>query len=284
LLAASACSHQLAPTGTTAQGTAPSGRAAVPHYRHVVVVMEENRGFHQIIGNSAAPFENALARTGVNFTDAHARYHPSQPNYLEFFSGATHGVTNDHCITHRIDQPSLGGQLRTSGRTFTAYAEGLPAPGATVCRADNYRRYHDVPLAFSDVPTSRVVPFSRFPHGNYQRLPALAWVTPNLAHDMHDGTIATGDDWLRHHLGGYVRWAKGHDSLLMVAFDEDDGDDGSANHIPVILSGAHLKTGKSAASITHDTLLALIEDSFGLPRLGGAIDKLVPPVFTAAAG
>ncbi|MGH3627790.1 MAG: alkaline phosphatase family protein [Sciscionella sp.] len=280
LLGASACGAPHDTAGPTAQAAAPRHSASVPHYSHVVVVMEENHGYGQIIGNPAAPFENAIARSGVNFTDAHAEYHPSQPNYLEFFSGSTHGVSDDHCITNRLHDPSLGGQLRAAGTTFTGYADGLPKPGSLICESGDYRRYHNVPLAFSDVPASSVVPFSQFPRGRYAQLPAVSWVTPNYAHDMHNGTVAAGDAWLRANLGGYARWATDHNSLLIVVFDEDD-DSGGTNHIPAILSGAHLKTGGNTSSITHDTLLALIEDSFGLPRLGNAIDQVVPPVFSA---
>ncbi len=281
LLGASACGTQQGPVGPTTQGAAPPRSAAVPHYAHVVVVMEENHGYGQVIGNPAAPFENAMARGGVNFTNAHAGYHPSQPNYLEFFSGSTHGVTDDHCITNRLHERSLGGQVRAAGKTFTAYADGLPKPGSVICESGDYYRYHNVPLAFADVPASHVVPFTQFPRGRYAQLPAVSWVTPNYAHDMHNGTVAAGDAWLRANLGGYAGWASGHNSLLMVVFDEDD-DSGPTNHIPAILSGAHLKTGDNATSITHDTLLALIEDSFGLPRLGNAINQIVPPVFTEA--
>lgn len=142
----------------TLVGQAPPGSAAVPVYDHIVVVMEENHGYHQILGNPAAPFENALAQGGVSFTQAHARFHPSQPNYLEFFSGSRHGVTDDHCISQRLAGPSLGGQVLAAGKTFTAYADGLPAPGSTICQSGDYHRYHNVPLAFADTPSTMSCP------------------------------------------------------------------------------------------------------------------------------
>ena len=43
--------------------------AALPVYDHVVIVIEENESFAQIIGNSAtAPYINSLAQHGVVFT------------------------------------------------------------------------------------------------------------------------------------------------------------------------------------------------------------------------
>lgn len=280
---AAGCSGGGHAAGNTASGGAASDASSgVPRYDHVVVVVEENHGYDQIIGGDDAPYENFLARGGVNFTAAYAEHHPSQPNYLELFAGSAYGVSGDDCITDRLDHPSLGGQLLQSGKTFTAYAEGLPERGATECDAGEYARYHNVPLAFSDVPTSNVVPFSRFPGRDYGRLPSVSWVTPNLEHDMHDGSVADGDAWLQHNLSGYATWAASHNSLLVVTFDEDDSDGESGpSHIPTILYGAHLKKGDYKGRINHHTLLAMLEDGFGLPRLGAAQQAQVPPVFTS---
>ena len=65
---------------------------------HVVVVIEENHSYDQIIGNADAPFINKLAAEGALFTDAHAIRHPSQPNYLALFSGSTQGTTGDGAV------------------------------------------------------------------------------------------------------------------------------------------------------------------------------------------
>jgi phospholipase C len=282
LLLVTACSssdNQPAVAPQTAQPTSVD----VPAYRHVVVVMEENRGYDQIIGNADAAYENQLARGGVNFTHAYAEHHPSQPNYLEFFAGSSYVVQDDHCITHRLAKPSLGGQLRHAGKTFTSYADGLPQVGATTCRAGHYARYHNVPMAFADVPLAHVVPFAQFPHHDFAALPSVAWVTPDLAHDMHDGSISAGDSWLRHNLSSYADWARTHDSLLIVTFDEDNQHGSAPNHIPAILYGAHLQTGANPSPIDHHTLLALIEDAFDLRRLGSAASQTVPPIFTPAS-
>lgn len=69
--------------------TAP---AAPPAYDHVVIVIEENHSFSQVIGNrTAAPYINQLADGGVNFVEFFAITHPSQPNYIHFFSGDNQG-------------------------------------------------------------------------------------------------------------------------------------------------------------------------------------------------
>src|SRR6185503_3764921 len=88
-----------------------------PRPDHVVVVIEENKGFSQIIGNRDAPYINKLAEEGANFTQSYALVHPSQPNYIALFSGSTHGVGTNDCVP-LIDAPCLGTQLLDAGLTF----------------------------------------------------------------------------------------------------------------------------------------------------------------------
>src|SRR5665647_2488900 len=54
----------------------------LPRPDHVVIVIEENKSYKQIIGNIEAPFINQLANEGALFTNSFAITHPSQPNYL----------------------------------------------------------------------------------------------------------------------------------------------------------------------------------------------------------
>ena len=74
------------------------GRAANLQYDHVIVVFEENKDYGQIIGSADAPYINHTLLGiygGALFTNMHAETHPSQPNYLGFFSGSNQGVTDD---------------------------------------------------------------------------------------------------------------------------------------------------------------------------------------------
>jgi acid phosphatase len=98
----------------------------------------------------------------------------------------------------------------------------------------------------------------------------VSFVVPNLDHDMHDGSISQGDQWLQTHLGDYARWAAGHDSLLIVTADEDDN--GHGNRIPTIFAGAHVRPGPSAVRTDHYGLLRTLLASFGLPAFGQATE------------
>ena len=51
------------------------------HYDHVFVIVEENHGFTDVIGNPAAPNLNALASQYGVATSYFAVSHPSEPNY-----------------------------------------------------------------------------------------------------------------------------------------------------------------------------------------------------------
>jgi acid phosphatase len=85
---------------------------------------------------------------------------------------------------------------------------------------------------------------------------------------MHDGSVATGDSWLKNNLSGYAAWAKTHNSLLIVTFDEDDSSAG--NQILNVFYGDHVRTGTYPEAVSHYSNLSTIESAFGLPHLNSA--------------
>ena len=254
------------PTGTPTQ---PSGSASaanrLPQPAHVVVVVLENHSFSEVIGRSQAPFIAGLARTGALFTRFYAITHPSEPNYQALFSGSTQGLTSDACPVN-YTAPNLGSSLLAAGRTFVGYAESLPRSGFTGCTSGAYARRHCPWINFR-LPARVSQPMTAFPR-NPAALPTVSFVIPNLQHDMHDGTLAQADSWLRAHLGAYARWATAHNSLLIVTADEDDRSAG--NQIPTIISGAHVRAGHYARHYTLYSLLRTLEDMYRLPHLGNA--------------
>lgn len=264
-------------TGSPASTRSPASTqspasTSVPRPSHVVIVIEENHAFDDIIGNSAAPYLNSLAAQGALFTNSTAIAHPSEPNYIALFSGSTQGVTDDSC-PHTFSADNLGAQLAAAGHSFAGYSEGLPSSGFLGCSAGNYVRRHSPWTNFSSVPASASLPLSAFPR-DYNSLPTVSFVIPTVANDMHDGTVTTADTWLRNNLDGFAQWAKTHNSLLIVTWDEDDTHTG--NHIATIFVGASVKPGSYGESINHYRLLRTIEDAYGLPPLGQA--SSTPPI------
>jgi acid phosphatase len=240
--------------------------AGVPTPAHVVVVMEENYAYNEIIGSSSAPYINTLAQQGALFTQSFAVSHPSQPNYLAIFSGSTQGVTDDNGPVS-FPGPDLGSALANAGKSFAGYSEDLPSAGSTVLTSGGYARKHNPWSDFTDVPSSANQPFSNFPT-NYDSLPTVSFVVPNLNDDMHDGTIQQGDSWLQSNIGAYATWAKTHNSLLIVTFDEDDGS--SSNHIATIFYGQPVVTGNYSENINHYRVLRTILDMYGATPMNNA--------------
>jgi acid phosphatase len=241
----------------------------VPRFSHIVVVVEENRSFGQIIGNSTAPYINHLARSGTLLTRAYGVEYGSQSDYLALFSGSTQGVHNASC-PHRFDSRNLGSQLREHGMRFTGFAESLPWSGYLGCQSGRYVRRHAPWTNFTNLPRRVGKPMTRFPH-DYRNLPRVSFVIPNLLNDMHDGSVARADDWLHDRLSGYATWARTHNSLLIVTWDEDDHD--SRNHIPGILYGAHVRDMRYRHRVDHYRMLRTIEALCRLPALGEAAKR-----------
>ena len=105
-------------SGSGSGGTGTTG--SLPRPDHVVVVVEENHSYDEVLGSqdtgtSSTPptpglpqsnllnqddYIRQLASAGASFTSASAETHPSQPNYLALFSGSTQGVTDDCLPAH----------------------------------------------------------------------------------------------------------------------------------------------------------------------------------------
>ena len=216
---------------------------------HIVVVVEENHGFSDIIGNPNAPFINTLASEGLLFTKFYGIGRPSQVNYFALFSGATHGIADNEA--HTISAPTLADQLKSAGLRFVGYGE-----------AGAERKHKPWESFVSSRRHSR--DFKSFPK-KFDQLPTVAFVTPNLSHNMHDGTIKEGDRWLRKHLEPYVNWAKRHNSLFILTFDEDGGHDD--HRVPLIVVGAGIKPGMDDTLGDHYSLLRTIQSRYGLASL-----------------
>lgn len=236
---------------------------ALPRPDHIVIVVEENKSFSQIIGNREAPYLNALARRGVLFTDSRGVTHPSQPNYLALFSGTTRGIGSNACPLE-LSGENLASALIAQGMNFVSYSESMPEAGFEGCIYGSYMRKHNPAANWKELAAFNQ-PFSAFPQ-DFAQLPTVAFVMPDQRNDMHDGSIAQGDAWLARNIEAYAQWAMTHNSLLIVTWDEDNG--WEDNRVATIFVGAMVRPGRSAQRISHYTLLRTISGMYGLPHLG----------------
>jgi hypothetical protein len=280
-----------------------------PIPKHIVIVIEENRSFKQIeyfIKHHPDSYMARLKREGAYFTSFFARLHPSQPNYIELFSGDRYSVFNDD-PNPKIHAPNLSSALIARGKRFTGYAEGLPSSSFDRKSSGSYVRKHCPWISFADIPEDSSQPFTKFPK-DFASLPELSFVIPNQRHDMHgqplqlalgyflklfkkDPLMKTGDVWLEQNLKAYVEWAKVNDSLLIVTWDEDDHGsrcsrgnktqehpcetEPSLNRIPTLFVGPMVKPGLVPTQYTHMDLLRTIEKMYDLPLLGKSKDAKV---------
>jgi phosphatidylinositol-3-phosphatase len=251
-------------------GQAVSGRAAVPSFGHVVVIVMENKDEGQVLGRRDAPVFNRLASRYALLADYNGVAHPSLPNYLALVSGSTHGIVSD-CTSCVVGGASLADTLPAVGRTWKTYAEGLPRPGFTGGSAGRYAKKHNPFLYFRRVVTrpsrlARVVPLKRFSRDlGTGGLPDFSLVVPDLCNDMHDCSVAHGDAWLGRFLRPLLSSPELRDGVVFVVFDEAN----SGNHVPAIALGPLVRPGSRFTRATsHYGLLRTIEDAWGLRKLG----------------
>ena len=282
------------PPTTMAGAAASTIRPARKGPQRIIVVVEENNSFDQIIGSAQAPFINHLAGQGTLLTGFYGITHPSLPNYVAMVSGDTQGITSD-CGDCNVDAANLVDQLEQAGISWTAYMEDLPAPCSDAHTAGPYAKKHDPFMYFASIRDNparchKVVPADRLDADLAAgRLPRFVFVTPNQDHDMHgagqggdDATlIRTADDWLGAlygKLAGSSAWRE--DTRLVVTWDEAGGGsrDGccgglaAGGHIPTIVAGPRVRPGRDGATYDHYGLLRSVEAAFGLPFLTHAGD------------
>ena len=216
--------------------------------------MLENKHRASVIGSQKAPYLNALAARGANMTHSVRGDPPEPAQLLALFSGSTQGVDEQ-----RLPADSRAGPT-TSAPSWSPRAAAspvTPSPCPTratpAARAATYQRKHNPWVNFATVPSAANQPFSAFPT-DFTRLPTVSFVSPNMCHDMHDCSVATGDAWLKANLDAYAVWAMTHNSLLVVTFDENAG--GTVNQIPTLMVGQASARAAIAEPMNHYTLSA----------------------------
>ena len=288
----------------------------LPVYDHVVIVMLENKDYHEIIGNSNAPYINdVLKKEGANFTQMYGEEHYSQGNYYWLLSGSQQYLQYNDEVPNKQNNPiypfrtsNIATALIDKGHSFKGYCQSLPEIGfmGVTSKDKLYARKHNPWSSFANIPNGKTVETSSnlrwkdFPaKGDYDKLPTLAIVIPDLDHDMHNGPVnigvPRGDKWLKDNIDSYYQWAKKNNSLLIITFDENNDKRGYTgltnpgvndkdrklcrdpefardlqNRTVTIFAGANIKPGdyKENNGITHVNILRTLEAMYSLPKSG----------------
>jgi hypothetical protein len=257
--------------------------------RKVLLIVEENHAYDQIIGDPHAPYLNELARTYGTATQVDAGYPvrcPSLAAYLLLTSGDTHGVCDDRGPSaHPLTGANVFAQVAAAGRQWRAYAESTPKPCALGNSRDGRYLVRHVPATYyvnirADCRRWAVplgTPRTGSLHGDITAasLPAFAFVTPDACNDMHGApacavdTVAAGDRWLRSWIPQILAGPDYRSGRLTVIITWDEGNS-SDNHIPTLIISPPTRHIARAEHYTHCSTLRTVETVLGLPLLGCA--------------
>ena len=249
-----------------------------PTFAHVVLVVEENHGFSEVIGNSAMPYLNGLAQQYGLAAQYYGNAHPSLPNYLMLTTGQMEAM--DNSFTGTIKDDNVVRELTKAGKSWKCYAEGLPSVGYTGTDVFPYLRHHNPFSYFSDTQgntpqTSNIVSFSEFaPDLANNTLPQYSFIIPDVLNDGHDGSLAQADGWLQQNLGPLVSSSSFQSSgLLIITFDEAEQADtahGGGHVATIIVSSKSKKNFVSQTLYQHPSTLRLMLAALGVDHFPGA--------------
>jgi phospholipase C len=216
----------------------------------------------------SAPIERLAAKYALG-TNYQAVSSPSLPNYLAMTSGSTWGITDD--AYHVLPAGGLGAQLTDAGLTWRAYMEGLTSAGC-LRSPYPYALKHNPFAYYGGACPENVVSLDALEADLSGDTPSVVWITPGLCHDGHDCALAEAGAWLEELVGQIVASPAWRDhGVLFVVWDEGDG---RSSVVPLIVVSPDVESRRVDTAYDHYSLLAAIEDRFGVPRLAAAKDAL----------
>jgi hypothetical protein len=266
--------------------------AQVPQSRHVWIVTEENHSYESVIGNPGMPYFNSLVAKYGLATQYYSEQHNSISALMWLVAGQP--VTGNNQTTSCYTANNIARQLIAKGYSWRSYQEDLPYAGFTGISSNNYVRRHNPIIDFTDTCASgqstNSVPFTQLATDIASHAtPNYAYITPNLVHDAHNGTLAVADTWLSEHLPTILalpEFKPGGDGLLYVVFDEadlsSDGttqdnrcssaiSNGCGGRLATLVIGPQVKPAfKSSLRYDHANLLRTVCEAMGLSSCPGA--------------
>lgn len=210
--------------GGSALASPRMGLEGVPRFDHIVIIVEENKAYDEIVGGADAPNLTRLARAFGDASRFYGEVHPSEANYVALLGGDTFGIHDDdpyYCKPgtteptcalahsqagypdHTVAARHLGDQLLAAGLTWKGYYENLPEPGSLAYIAgdpkfDNgtrktalYASKHSGFINFASVQhdphrAQRIVGFDQLDADLATgALPNFALIVPNQCNEMH---------------------------------------------------------------------------------------------------
>lgn len=247
--------------------------------RHIIWIWFENRESTAITA-ATAPYFTSFANANLNFTNFYGVSHPSQPNYLDAFSGSNQAVTNDNHFSFPASVDNLAKQMTVAGKSWRVYAQNFPGAcfdGDTFSGGIDgpglpglYVRKHNPAMSFQSVSLDPIQCANVQPLANFDPTVNFAMVVPNQTNDMHDGTTAQGDAFLQAFVPLVTNSPDWAHTLLIVTFDEGTTSINGGGHVYTAAAAPWLVHSNVTNTYNHFNVLRTIEEAYGLPFLGSA--------------
>jgi Phosphoesterase family len=291
------------PEGKQEEAARAAARATARHFDRVLIIVLENVDY-EVASQDKSLAE--LATHGASFTNFHALFHPSYPNYLAMVAGTDFGIHRrgrllaDNQVNLPADSAhqTIADRLIAAGLDFKQYAEELPnetcpwnfSSQHVAEKRGNYVRRHVPFLSFREVQTKwcdRVVRVDSGKSDNFfvqdsrKGLVAYSFYSPNMNHDGHDTNVQVAGAWVKKFLDDNFPEKVRQGTLVIVTFDESGGN--RDNRIYTLFLGDMVKPAnqqdpKALAKLyTHYSVLRTIEENFGLQPLT-ANDRDAAPI------
>jgi phospholipase C len=250
----------------------------------VFTIVMENHSRHEVIGDDDAPYITSLAKKYAVAEGYHDSFvHPSEANYLWMVSGENfHILDDDDPASHSIDSTShIADQIERAGMTWKSYQEGMGSP----CGLKSHGRYaakHDPFVYFSDVngwdgtefqPSERcnehVVDYTALDQDIAQNtVPRYAFITPDLDHDMHDGSVHDSDEWMKKEIPKIMASKAYQDGGAIFLLGDEGGGYPADDDPPFIIISDNVKEGfLSQADYNTSSYLKTVEMLLGVAQL-----------------
>lgn len=278
------------PSPSPTPTASPTPTPAVPQFSHVAVLLLENAGYSDVIGNtSVMPYLNGLAASGGSASNYYGNFHPSIGNYFMITTGT--GVTNDDAFNQVVAVDNLVRRMAASGVSWKSYQEDIPSAGYLGGNQGKYLKRHNPFAYFSDVvnnpaEAAKIVPFTQLALDRAaNQLPQFIFITPNAVNDAHDcppaipnctinDKLAVADHWLQQNIAPLLADPNfASNGLLVITLDEARNSDSThgGGHIAFVVAGARVKPGYTSATFfQHQSLLRLICETLRIGAIPGA--------------
>jgi len=244
--------------------------SAVPRFKYLAIVVEENHSFEDVIGNKDVPYFNSLSERYGLATNYYANQTGSISDYFWFTPGQP--LTSNNTTTEIFTVDNIFRKIIAAGLTWKTYAQSIPSVGFLNYNGSTYLKRHNPATYFSDTTTkdqrSNIVPSEKLKSDlSLHKLPNYILIVPDAKNDGHDGTLKQLDDWLVLNVKPLIDDEEfSRDGLLIITFDEGSENDNrhGGGRVATLLVSPKVKSSyKSDIFFQHPSILKTSCEVFG---------------------